>query len=90
MPSDGVSETISRQPSEAIEGVAISLLGGLVGLAFGVPAAWLLARAQTLGMGFAASVVIGPLVLVTLAAMAGLLPARNAANLDPAEALRAR
>ena len=74
----------------AIEGIAVSLLGGLVGLALGVPAAWLLARVQTLGVGFSASVVIGPLLLVTLAAMAGVLPARTAANLDPAAALRVR
>ncbi len=91
----GIRRAIGALPGDilrqvAIEGVAVSLLGGLVGLALGVPAAWLLARVQTLGMGFTASVVIGPLLVVTLAAMAGLLPARTAAKLDPAVALRLR
>jgi putative ABC transport system permease protein len=91
----GIRRAIGALPGDilqqvAIEGIAVSLLGGLAGLALGVPAAWLLARVQALGMGFTASVVIGPLLLVTLAAMAGVLPARTAAKLDPAAALRVR
>jgi putative ABC transport system permease protein len=74
----------------AVEGVAVSLAGGLVGLALGLPAAWLLARWQALGLGFTVAVVVGPLLLVTLAALAGVLPARAAARLDPAVALRSR
>jgi putative ABC transport system permease protein len=74
----------------AVEGVAVSLVGGLVGLALGLPAAWLLARWQALGMGLTVAVVVGPLLLVTLAALAGVLPARAAARLDPAVALRSR
>jgi putative ABC transport system permease protein len=89
----GIRRAIGALPGDilrqvAIEGLAVSVLGGLVGLALGVPAAWLLARMQTLGMAFTAGVVIGPLLVVTLAAMAGLLPARTAAKLDPAVALR--
>lgn len=91
----GIRRAMGALPADilqqvAIEGAAVSLLGGLVGLALGVPAAWLLARAQMLGMGMTASVVIGPVLLVTLAAMAGVLPARTAAKLDPASALRVR
>lgn len=91
----GIRRAMGALPADilqqvAIEGAAVSLLGGLVGLALGVPAAWLLARAQTLGMGMTAGVVIGPVLLVTLAAMAGVLPARTAAKLDPASALRVR
>jgi len=91
----GIRRAIGALPDDilqqvAVEGVAVSLVGGLVGLALGLPAAWLLARWQALGLGFTAAVVIGPLLLVTLAALAGVLPARAAARLDPAVALRSR
>jgi len=91
----GIRRAIGALPDDilqqvAVEGVAVSLLGGFVGLALGLPAAWLLARSQALGLGFTAAVVVGPLLLVTLAAMAGVLPARSAAQLDPAVALRSR
>jgi putative ABC transport system permease protein len=91
----GIRRAIGALPDDilqqvAVEGVAVSLVGGLVGLALGLPAAWLLARWQALGLGFTVAVVVGPLLLVTLAALAGVLPARAAARLDPAVALRSR
>ena len=91
----GIRRAIGALPDDilqqvAVEGVAVSLVGGLVGLALGLPAAWLLARWQALGLGFTLAVVVGPLLLVTLAALAGVLPARAAARLDPAVALRSR
>jgi putative ABC transport system permease protein len=91
----GIRRAIGALPDDilqqvAVEGVAVSLVGGLVGLALGLPAAWLLARWQALGMGLTVAVVVGPLLLVTLAALAGVLPARAAARLDPAVALRSR
>jgi len=91
----GIRRAIGALPNDilqqvAVEGVAVSLIGGLVGLALGLPAAWLLARWQALGLGFTVAVVVGPLLLVTLAALAGVLPARAAARLDPAVALRSR
>jgi putative ABC transport system permease protein len=91
----GIRRAIGALPDDilqqvAVEGVAVSLVGGLVGLALGLPAAWLLARWQALGMGLTVAVVVGPLLLVTLAALAGMLPARAAARLDPAVALRSR
>jgi len=56
----------------------------------GFPAAWLLARSQAIGITITVTVIAGPLVLVILAALAGVLPARSAAQLDPAAALRSR
>ena len=72
------------------EGVSLSVFGGALGLVAGVPAAWLLARWQQLSVGFNPAVIVGPLVLVTCAAMAGVFAARAAARLDPAAALRSR
>jgi ABC-type antimicrobial peptide transport system permease subunit len=72
------------------EGIAVSVIGGLLGLGLGIPTAWLLARWQALGLGFSAVVILGPLLLVALAALSGVLPARAAARLDPAVALRSR
>jgi putative ABC transport system permease protein len=91
----GMRRAIGALPDDilqqvAVEGVVVSLVGGLIGLALGLPAAWLLARWQALGLGFTVAVVVGPLLLVTLAALAGALPARAAARLDPAVALRSR
>jgi putative ABC transport system permease protein len=91
----GIRRAIGALPDDilqqvVVEGVAVSLLGGLIGLALGLPAALALARWHALGLGFTAAVVMGPLILVGLAAMAGVLPARAAARLDPAMALRSR
>jgi putative ABC transport system permease protein len=91
----GIRRAIGALPSDilqqiVLEAAAISVAGGVAGLGLGVPVAWFLARSQTLGFAVTPIVVIGPLLLVTLAAMAGVLPARAAARLDPAAALRAQ
>ena len=89
----GIRRAVGALPADILkqitaEGVAVSVIGGVVGVALGVPAAWLLARWQSLSVGVSLAVIVGPLLLVTLAAMAGVLPARIAAALDPAAALR--
>lgn len=91
----GIRRAIGALPQDILqqvtaEGLAVSVVGGVIGVAVGLVAAWPLARAQGLAIGVDASVVIGPLLLVMLAAAAGILPARAAARLDPAVALRVR
>jgi putative ABC transport system permease protein len=89
----GIRRAIGALPRDIVqqvgaEAAAISVLGGVFGIVLGLPVAWLLARSQALGVTVTVAVIVGPLVLVTLAALAGLLPARAAAQLDPATALR--
>jgi len=91
----GIRRAIGALPDDilrqvAAEAAVISTCGGAVGVAVGIPVAWLLARSQGLGVEVTPAVVAGPLVLVTLGALAGMLPARSAAQLDPATALRSR
>jgi putative ABC transport system permease protein len=74
----------------AAEAAVVSAGGGALGVGLGIPVAWLLARSQGLDVDVTPAVIVGPLVLVTLAALAGVLPARSAAKLDPATALRSR
>lgn len=74
-----------------VEAVVLSVLGGLAGLAFGAGVAWLLGETVRqlpvsfsplfMGLSMGLSIVIG--------LVAGILPALNAANLDPVDALRA-
>ena len=91
----GIRRAIGALPQDileqiAVEAAAISVVGGVIGLVLGFPPAWLLARSQALGITITMAVIVGPLVLVIVAALAGVLPARSAAQLDPAAALRSR
>ena len=91
----GIRRAMGAMPSDilqqiASESIMVSVLGGVVGLALGLAAAWGLARSQQLAFGFDALVLAGPLVLILIAAVAGLIPARSASRLDPAVALRTR
>ena len=91
----GIRRAIGALPRDILEQVgmeaaSISAVGGMIGFALGLPLAWLLARSQALGVNITMAVIIGPVIFVLLAALAGLLPARSAARLDPAAALRSR
>lgn len=72
-----------------VETAATMLLGGLLGLAIGSIAAEVVARRFHLGSVFSlTTILIGLAVTIVTGVVAGVLPARRAARLDPAEALR--
>jgi len=73
------------------EALALSMLGGTIGLIIGAGAAeiieWLLPALPTqLSLNY---ILLAELVAITIGLLAGVIPARRAANLDPVEALRA-
>jgi putative ABC transport system permease protein len=89
----GIRRAIGATPADilqqvAAEGLAVSILGGVVGMALGFAAAWGLAHLQQMAFAVNAAVIAGPLIFVLVAALAGLWPAFFAARLDPAVALR--
>ena len=70
-----------------------ALVQAVLGLAIGVPIAWLCVRFVESQLyevkGVSAAVLLGSIAtLVFAASMAGLIPARRAASIDPAKALR--
>jgi macrolide transport system ATP-binding/permease protein len=70
-----------------------ALIQAVIGLAIGVPIAWLCVRFVESQLyevkGIDAAVLIGSVVtLVVASSLAGLIPARRAASIDPAKALR--
>jgi len=72
-----------------VETVATLFAGGIVGVAAGSAIAQLLANRFHLGPVISArSVVLGIVVTIVTGVLAGVVPARRAAKLDPVEALR--
>jgi putative ABC transport system permease protein len=70
------------------EGFVVSIVGGMAGFALGVVAAEWLTSSRDLAFRFAPLVILIPMGLILLSSLAGLIPARMAAKLDPAVALR--
>ena len=72
-----------------VETAATMLLGGILGIALGSVVAELVARRFKLGDVFSLNtILIALLVTIVTGILAGVLPARRAARLDPANALR--
>jgi putative ABC transport system permease protein len=88
----GVRRAMGATPGDILcqiwtEGLVVSILGGLAGFVVGWFAAGWLAASRNLAFGLDTMVVTIPVALVLLSSLAGLIPARLAAKLDPAVAL---
>ena len=96
----GVMKAIGAQKRQImfvflLESAVIGFLGGLIGLMSGVALSWTGSLAVSQASALGISPYLGPELLigsmafsVGLGIVSGLLPARRAANLEPAEALR--
>lgn len=89
----GIRRALGATPSEILgqiwcESLAVSLLGGALGAGLGLLTAYGLSKGRDLPLAVNGLVILVPLAVVALTSLAGLLPARSAAKLDPAIALR--
>lgn len=89
----GVRRAIGAEAGDVLwqlwaEGALVSLVGGVLGLGLGLLSTRFLSEWRDLPFAFDGVALAVPLAIVVLTSLAALLPARAAARLDPAEALR--
>ena len=90
----GIRQALGATPGDIrrqflIEALALSLLGGLVGIAGGVGGAWLFGEMGDLRTVIVpSSIVIAFSAALVVGVFFGYFPANKAAQLDPIEALR--
>jgi putative ABC transport system permease protein len=95
----GLKKALGAKPSDIlneflIEAVLVTVIGGVVGILFGSFLGWvvsLVAKAANLEWTFAVpfySIVLAVGVSATIGILFGVLPARQAAKLDPIRALQ--
>jgi putative ABC transport system permease protein len=96
----GLKKALGAKPKDILyeflfEAILLTLLGGVIGVLFGILLSFGVAMAaQSFGMAWdfivpISGVIIGVSVSGIIGLIFGVLPARNAARLDPIEALRA-
>ena len=90
----GIRRSLGATKSDVVlqficEAVAISLIGGLIGIALGVASARIIASSADIPTVITWwSIAISFVVSAAIGLTFGILPARKAANLDPITALR--
>ncbi len=89
----GIRRALGALPGDILqqiwgEGLGVSLIGGLIGTALGAGGAWGLAEWRQLAFAIDPLVAAVPPALIAFISLAGLIPARSAAALEPTEALR--
>jgi len=89
----GLRKALGARPKDImfqflVEASVLALFGGVIGLSLGLTAAWLFMSSKGLIFFFPwETVLIGVLFPIIIGVLAGILPARKAAQLNPIEAL---